>query len=199
MTAAEPNKPGATDPAGADPSMEDILASIRRILSEDEASADTTPPHEHAEASHVPRLQEVPPAHEAHAAPANSDNASASDTLVLDASMMVAEHDLPATPSTPFPVPMMNTQDQEPSPPAPATTLVAPSVAAAAASSVGSLARGIAADRAAQVHSNGPTLDDIVREELRPVLKQWLDAHLPGMVERLVRVELERVISRAAS
>ncbi len=199
MTAAEPNKPGATDPAGADPSMEDILASIRRILSEDEAGGDATQPHEQVEATGVPRPQEIPPPHEARAASPTVGNAPPSKTLVLDASMMVAEPKMSAAPSTPSPVPMMNTQDQEPTSPAPATTLVASSVAASAASSVGSLARSIAADRAAKVHSNGPTLDDIVREELRPVLKQWLDAHLPGMVERLVRVELERVISRAGS
>jgi cell pole-organizing protein PopZ len=35
-----------------------------------------------------------------------------------------------------------------------------------------------------------------VRAELRPLLKQWLDTNLPGMVERLVRVEIERVVGR---
>ena len=29
------------------------------------------------------------------------------------------------------------------------------------------------------------------------MLKDWLDAHLPGLVERLVRAEIERVISRS--
>ena len=32
---------------------------------------------------------------------------------------------------------------------------------------------------------------------MRPLLKQWLDAHLPPMVERLVRAEIERVVGRA--
>jgi cell pole-organizing protein PopZ len=36
-----------------------------------------------------------------------------------------------------------------------------------------------------------------VREELRPLLKDWLDANLPPMVERLVRAEIERVVGRA--
>ena len=40
---------------------------------------------------------------------------------------------------------------------------------------------------------NGRTLEDLVREMLRPMLKVWLDDNLPGMVERLVRVEIERV------
>ena len=37
------------------------------------------------------------------------------------------------------------------------------------------------------------TLDEITRECLRPLLKVWLDENLPGLVERLVREEIERV------
>jgi cell pole-organizing protein PopZ len=40
---------------------------------------------------------------------------------------------------------------------------------------------------------NSRTLDDLVREMLRPMLKAWLDDNLPTMVERLVRAEIERV------
>jgi cell pole-organizing protein PopZ len=40
---------------------------------------------------------------------------------------------------------------------------------------------------------NGRTLEDLVRELLRPMLKTWLDDNLPNMVERLVRAEIERV------
>ena len=40
---------------------------------------------------------------------------------------------------------------------------------------------------------NGRTLEDLVREMLRPMLKIWLDDNLPSMVERLVRAEIERV------
>ena len=73
--------------------------------------------------------------------------------------------------------------------------LVAPEAAAAAASSVGSLVRTLA-ERSTQVHSGGPTIEDIVREEIRPLLKSWLDANLPPLVERLVRTEIERVVGR---
>lgn len=41
--------------------------------------------------------------------------------------------------------------------------------------------------------NNARTLEDIVKEMLRPMLKGWLDENLPQMVERLVRVEIERV------
>jgi uncharacterized protein len=74
--------------------------------------------------------------------------------------------------------------------------LVAPEAAAAAASSMGSLMRTLAMERSMQVRSGGPTIEDIVREEIRPLLKSWLDANLPPIVERLVRTEIERVVSR---
>ena len=40
---------------------------------------------------------------------------------------------------------------------------------------------------------NARTLEDLVREMLRPMLKGWLDDNLPGMVERIVKAEIERV------
>lgn len=43
---------------------------------------------------------------------------------------------------------------------------------------------------------NPRTLEDLVREMLKPMLKAWLDANLPDMVERLVRAEIERVSRR---
>jgi cell pole-organizing protein PopZ len=43
---------------------------------------------------------------------------------------------------------------------------------------------------------NPRTLEDLVREMLKPMLKAWLDANLPDMVERMVRAEIERVSRR---
>jgi hypothetical protein len=40
---------------------------------------------------------------------------------------------------------------------------------------------------------NARTLEDIVKEMMRPMLKDWLDENLPGLVERIVRAEIERV------
>ncbi len=69
---------------------------------------------------------------------------------------------------------------------------------AAAAASVGSLLRTLSHERTTQVYRGGPTIEDLVREEVRPLLKDWLDNHLPPLVERLVRQEIERVAGRAA-
>ena len=56
----------------------------------------------------------------------------------------------------------------------------------AVTSAFGSLAHTVLAQ-------NARTLDDLVREMLRPMLKDWLDDNLPNIVERLVRSEIERV------
>ena len=40
---------------------------------------------------------------------------------------------------------------------------------------------------------NARTLEDLVREMLRPMLKSWLDDNLPSLVERIVKAEIERV------
>jgi cell pole-organizing protein PopZ len=150
--------------------MEDILASIRRILSEDEAPA-------------AAGTQSAPPL-------------AGEGVLVLDPAMMVPESALPES-APPGPASPEAPRAAEPPPQAAVSppNLVAPEAAAAAASSVGSLVRTLA-ERSMQVHSGGPTIEDIVREEIRPLLKSWLDANLPPIVERLVRTEIERVVGR---
>ncbi|MBN9508709.1 MAG: DUF2497 domain-containing protein [Alphaproteobacteria bacterium] len=222
MTAApaspgSPNAPG-TPGGGADPSMEEILASIRRILSEDEEAAPAQ-------------------AHEPGADPLAAPEGEP-DVLSLDTSMLVEETfpPSPAPPSAPRPespppeptraepslaVPTRVEPPRAAAPPpaakeapmppsgpdtletAPAErpdALLAPEAAAAAASSVGSLLRTLASERQqVAVTRSGPTIEDLVREEIRPVLKVWLDTNLPSLVERLVRAEIERVVGRALS
>lgn len=175
--------------------MEDILASIRRILSEDETADSPT----------------AKPAEEPASEPSDEPE---DDVLVLDPSMLVPEPEPAAEPEAtaePEPVielapvleppPVVETPAQIPASipaaiPASMTDLVAPAAAAAAASSVDNLVRTLAAGRSTQVYAAGPTIEDLVREEVRPLLKEWLDTHLPPMVERLVRLEIERVVGR---
>ena len=171
MSGAQSPQGAAGSTAAGDPSMEDILASIRRILSEDE----TAPP------------AEAPPVHKPDEA-----------VLVLDPTMMVPEP-TPVVEETPVAEPAAHADYPAAVPVVvpPVAGLVAPEAAAAAASSVGSLVRTLAAERYTQVRGGGPTIEDVVREEIRPLLKEWLDAHLPPLVERLVRAEIERVVGRA--
>jgi cell pole-organizing protein PopZ len=64
--------------------------------------------------------------------------------------------------------------------------LISNSTTAAVDSAFNSLAQTV-------LVQNARTLEDLVREMLRPMLKTWLDDNLPGLVERLVRAEIERV------
>jgi cell pole-organizing protein PopZ len=174
--------------------MEDILASIRRILSEDEAGAAPPAP---------PAGPETPPSAEATgsaAAPVAAAPIASDEPLDLTEDMLVQP---PAPPSAPSPDPVPLPASQPPVVALPVSdvdrALLAPDAAAAAAASVGSLLRAVAADRASPVHRGGPSIEDVVREELRPLLKAWLDQHLPPLVERLVQAEIERVVRRALS
>jgi uncharacterized protein len=171
---ASQTPPGSA--ASGDPSMEDILASIRRILSEDEAPA----------AGGSPPAGSPPAAHSA-------GETAGDGVLVLDPAMMVPDPAHEAEPVVAAHVPAtIEPPHDEPEP----ADLVAPAAAAAAAHSVESLVRTLA-DRTVRVHSGGPTLEDVVRAEIRPLLKTWLDVNLPPLVERLVRAEIERVVGRA--
>ncbi len=188
---------------GSDPSMEDILASIRRILSEDEQAG--------------ARAAE-PAAADPRASPAEPH---APEVFNLDASMMVDEAPEPESirePSNPEPVrpesarpetPRPAATPPQPAPPIPpplppppsvgADSLVAPAAAAAAAMSLGSLRRTLETERPSLPRSSGLSVEELVREALRPVLKAWLDEHLAPIVERLVRAEIERVVGRTES
>jgi cell pole-organizing protein PopZ len=189
----------APPPAGGqDQSMDDILASIRRILNEDEAAAQTaeatepsTPEEPAAEAPELPEAPEPLPPPRASApeftpppmAPPPPMARSGPDPVELTSDMLVTP------PSQAASAPRMGMDD--------AAGLIAPAAAAAAAASVGSLLRAVSSERGSQVYRGGPSIEDVVREEIRPILKDWLDSHLPPLVERLVRAEIERVVNRA--
>ncbi len=175
---------GGAKPGQPDPSMEDILASIRKILNEDEAQE-----------SGPPDVVAAPPAPEASL----DEPLVLTEEMLLDpAPVVVVAEPTPAPPPAP---PAASPAPQPPPPPTPAPLadaegLIAPATAAAAAASLGLLSQAVARDRLAGVTRGGATIEDVVREELRPLLKEWLDAHLAPMVERMVEAEIERVMRR---
>jgi cell pole-organizing protein PopZ len=72
-------------------------------------------------------------------------------------------------------------------PPTPAEpALISSSTSAAVDSAFNMLAHTV-------LSQNARTLEDLVKEMMRPMLKAWLDDNLPGLVERVVRAEIERV------
>jgi len=184
--------------------MEEILASIRRIISEDEtpeADAKETPPAA-VEAAPEPEPEPAPVVAEAAPDPEPEPPAAAAapepgpapaappaedddDALELTEKVeTVGDLDV-YTPPEPAPVAAPKAAPAVEA--APAAALVSDTAATAAADAFGKLSQVIA------MPADGRTLEDVVRELLRPLLQQWLDDHLPGIVQETVQAEVERI------
>jgi len=199
-----------------EPSMEEILASIRRIIADDDAAK----PAESAGKS-APPVAAVPPP-----APAAVEQDKADTMLAIapepapGADVLDLTESMTAPPAEPAPAPSFRTieagpdvvfTDRAPEPPEapparmeeppvrmeeprrqyvqaaePDRALVSRATAAAVDSAFNSLAQTV-------LGNNARTLEDLVKEMLRPMLKSWLDDNLPNLVERIVRDEIERV------
>jgi uncharacterized protein len=70
--------------------------------------------------------------------------------------------------------------------PSPAHAILSHTTVSAVESAFNTLAHTV-------LSNNARTLEDLVKEMLRPMLKSWLDDNLPGLVERIVKAEIERV------
>lgn len=203
---------GATEseahPGLSEPSMEDILASIRRIIAEDQSSGmgrtglggfarrttlAAAPADEPAQPVAAPVAESAlaEPAPVGDAAPAHDDDLHGP----LDADQIAAY--VPETPPElvaihvePPPPPMADHAHI----PAPASVedwaadapLISPAAGASIQSSFHALAESMVMQDPAMIERS-------VREAIRPMLKEWLDDNLPSIVERLVRAEIERV------
>lgn len=198
MSAASPKIPDSKiqDKAAEkahEPSMEEILASIRRIIADDQATKPAeAAPEEPAPApdDDVLDLAEVaepvmrPRPVPAVAAPAPKPAPLELDTIDFDDIEIDFDEPDPAPPEPPAPPapPPVRQAAPEPEP----ETLVSPATDASVNSAFNLLAHTV-------LSQNARTLEDLVKDMLKPMLKVWLDDNLPVVVERLVRAEIERV------
>jgi cell pole-organizing protein PopZ len=211
----------AQENAEQEPTMEEILASIRRIINEDEdekpaeASADAAEPEPEAEPAPEPEAAhaepepepEPAPEPELEAEPAPEPAPEPEEDDVLELTERVEEDEQAGTdPMALADDLMILDREEEPEPepelepePAPAPRavsdeddgLVDEAPASAAAGMFAALSENL------RVSSDqGQTLEGIVREMLRPMLKQWLDENLPTIVEQKVEAEIERIARR---
>jgi len=183
-----------------EPSMEDILASIRRIISDDDVQDSPEPDEPRSSA-----LNNVLDIAELHVAPliATGPNEpvlgpwSRGEALVAERpSSEGFREDGPILPER---------EDRIPAPvlarePHPKVAPIQPAAADALISNETSAAVSGAFERlGASVRTSQPqTVEDLMKEMLRPMLKAWLDDNLPSLVERLVKDEIERVTRRRA-
>jgi cell pole-organizing protein PopZ len=184
-----------SDQSSQEPTMEEILASIRRIISEDDAPAADAAP-------------EAEPAEEAAFDPPEPVAAVEADDEVLDlvdplpappAAETHGDLDVFTAPPSAAPEPAFAPEPEPVFTPAPAPKLAPASVAeplerlvsddaaGAAASAFGSLAAAVTMPK------EGRSLEDVTRELLRPLIKSWLDENLPRIVEAKVEQEVQRI------
>jgi cell pole-organizing protein PopZ len=211
-----------TQPAKVqEPSMEEILASIRRIIADDEkpaaagkaATANAT----------VAKPQPATSASAAPAKPAADNSQDDIDALLANLDAATTEEEVrPAqvdevfeltdemAVSPPAQAAFQKVEPQDdlefaetaPAPvsrtsPAAVDWTAAPSAAPAAQilshSTVSAVETAFNSLATTVLSNNARTLEDLVKEMLRPMLKSWLDDNLPGLVERIVKAEIERV------
>lgn len=197
-----------TDTTAQEPTMEEILASIRRIISEDDAPAAEAAPEPAPEPQPAP-VEEPSPAMMDVAPSVQEPEPVVEEEEILDltdryeapASESIGDLDVHAPVEEPEPEPFPTAfADPEPAPSAPAVepeTLVGATAAASAASAFAGLTASLAKPEPVPTGGVGPTIDDLARSLLRPMLKDWLDANLPGIVEAAVRKEVERIARNA--
>lgn len=159
----------------AEPSMEEILASIRRIISEEEQTPNAEPVLDLTQTDEPPQAA-VP--------------AVVEDDIVFEAVEQAVAEETPVAepayaepPPAPTP-PRMQAVAAEPT----VDTILSPPTTSAAA---GALARLAGSLRVSD--TPGQTVEGVVRELLKPMLKEWLDRNLPAIVEARVEAELERI------
>jgi len=179
-----------------EPSMEEIIASISRIITEDKKPADPAWPggEDNTEILDLTEalnedgsVRRVLPS--AHAATASSAQSAGSGNSSGSGA---------AAPADPVPTEReIGTEQKLDLGPERIVSTATSGAAAAAFAQLGALPRE--RRREAELPLGGPdrTLEDIVRDMLRPLLETWLNEHLPGIVERLVRQEIARVVGEA--
>jgi cell pole-organizing protein PopZ len=166
---------------GAEPSMEDILASIRRILAEEEEEEGSE------EVAAAPEPTPEPEPEPVMAAPEPEPVMAAPE---------------PAPPPPPPPPPPMPSEMEEILELTPdmvaAPELVSSPTFQSGADMLSELAKAILDQRDMSVGgSRNITLETMVREMLKPILREWLDRNLPYLIERLVKKEIDKMINRA--
>ena len=164
-----------SEQAAPEPTMEEILASIRRIISEDDAPV--------AEAAE-PSREEPEPEPEPEPELVHEDVLELTERVspaesIGDIAAYEKPQPEPAPAPAPTPAPVVSRAVEE--------RRVSEPSASAAASAFDSLTAAIAMPPA------GRTLEDLTSELLRPLLKAWLDANLPRIVESKVAEEVERI------
>lgn len=212
----------AANAKNTEPSMEEILASIRRIISDDQGGGENAQPQasevsqdtfDHFSVSSTPHVEQAPVSSQSSVDDLFDSFDAETETDVVDEldfreaddlmndPVQEAQQDYEevqqdeelelVSPLEPEPVfsPKSFAQPDYPEPPRRSFSderLISSNTDHSVSNAFNALAHTI-------LTNNGRTLEDLVSDMMRPMLKNWLDDNLPTIVERLVRSEIERV------
>ncbi len=184
-----------------DPSMEEILSSIRRILTDEEEP-------------NVEKEEKPEPKSEI----AEEEKQNISDPIVNEVEVKVeekpqAEEVKPEEKEEIVETPVENVVEKEYKPDNSETvldlskamqvddkeTMVSKKTETETVKQVSNLVKTVVEQRSAAIGEGNATIENIVRELLKPMIKEWLDANLPYVVEKVVKKEVERVIEKAGN
>jgi cell pole-organizing protein PopZ len=158
-----------------EPSMEDILSSIKKIIAEDSAK-----PQGFTRTRGLPVEETV------------EIETPVADSYVAEADIADVDVDdeiLELTQSAPADMPAF----EQPAAPAAEATILSTVAVEASRHALASLSKMVVKPEVA----GSDTLEGVVRDMLKPMLKDWLDANLPEIVERMVAQEVARISGRS--
>ncbi|HEX6858617.1 MAG TPA: DUF2497 domain-containing protein [Caulobacteraceae bacterium] len=156
------------DPTAPEPTMEEILASIRRIISEDDA------PEGEGVSNEAAAVEDDDPDY----AVEPDEPAAGGDVPYHVQAERQPEPEVEYAPPAPEPAVAAAREDD---------TLLSPRAASVAASAFSQLSAAASQPRESR------TLEDVAKELMAPMLRQWLDENLPRIVQAAVRDEVERI------
>jgi cell pole-organizing protein PopZ len=175
---APPPPPPPPAPAPAATNSQDDIDALLAGLDETTTAEEVRPPQPDGEVLELTDEMALPPPPPAPVAPPSAPKPAfqkvepSDDLEFAESTALRSIHKPPA-------------YDPPPAP-SPSQPILSQSTVAAVESAFNTLANTV-------LSNNARTLEDLVKEMLRPMLKSWLDDNLPGLVERIVKAEIERV------
>jgi cell pole-organizing protein PopZ len=173
----------ADNKTAQEPSMEEILSSIRRIIAEDEPGAHGAPQLVSGEPGEADLDEE-------------DDVLELTEVVDEPAPPAAAVAAAPAAPSAsppPSPFPQETPAMSAPS----AESLISPVAASASTNAFARLAKAATPEDKRSIAVSGISVEQLVVDLLTPMLRDWLDQNLPGIVERVVEQEVKKLARRA--
>ena len=173
--APAPKPAPAPPPEPAASNSQDDIDAMLAGLEEDAAVAEVSPPEPEADVFELTDEMALP-----EPKPAPGPPPSAASFSKIDPQDDLEFTEMKAARRQPMSDPLLASETPMPGP------ILSHSTVSAVESAFNTLAHTV-------LSNNARTLEDLVKEMLRPMLKSWLDDNLPGLVERIVKAEIERV------